>query len=85
MKKKANQHHSKLHFEEEDQGFLHLQPYMQTSLKDNHHDKLAPNFFGPYNILKRIGLMDYNLELPSHSKIHHVFHVPYLKKMVGSN
>jgi hypothetical protein len=85
MKQQVDQHHSKCHFEEGDQVFLHLQPYKNTSLKDNHHQNISPKFYGPYKVLKCIGPMAYKLELPSHSKIHPIFHVSYLKKVVGSN
>jgi hypothetical protein len=68
-----------------DQVFLHLQPYKQTSLKDKIHQKLAPKFYGPYKIIQHIGQVAYKLALPTHSKIHPVFHVSCLKKVVGSN
>jgi hypothetical protein len=35
--------------------FLRLQPYKQTSLKAYHCQKLAPKFYGPHTILKRMG------------------------------
>jgi hypothetical protein len=43
--------------------------------------KLSPRFIGPFKILKRVGEMAYQLELPDHlSDVHDVFHVPQLKK-----
>jgi hypothetical protein len=85
MKKRANKHRFERHFKERDMVFLGLQPYKNTSLKEDHHQKLAPNFYGLYKILKCIGLMAYKLELPSYSKIHLIFHLSYSKKVVGSN
>lgn len=49
------------------------------------HQKLAPNFYGPYTILKRIGLVTYKFALPSHSKMYVVFHVSCLKKVIESS
>jgi hypothetical protein len=83
MKQQANQHHSEWSFAIGDMVFLRLQPYKKTSLKDKTPQKLAPNFYGPYEIPQRIGQTDYKLALPSHSKIHLVFHVSRLKKVVG--
>jgi hypothetical protein len=34
-------------------------------------------------VLKRVGQVSYQLALPSHSKLHHVFHVSCLKKVIG--
>jgi hypothetical protein len=38
---------------------MHLQRYKKTPLKDDHCKNLAPKFYGPYVILKRVGLVEY--------------------------
>jgi hypothetical protein len=43
--------------------------------------KLSPRFIGPFMILKQVGLVSYQLELPGHlADVHDVFHVSQLKK-----
>jgi hypothetical protein len=64
--------------------FLRLQPYKKTSLKGDHCQKLAPKFYGPYTVLKHVGQVAYLLVFPSHSKLHPIFHVSCLKKVIGT-
>jgi hypothetical protein len=70
-------------FEVEDFILLKLQPYKQSSLKKSGAEKLKPIFYGPYKIMRWVGEVDYELELPEGSKIHNMFHVYFLKKAVG--
>ena len=63
--------------------YLCLQPYRQSSLKKKGAEKLQPRFYGPYKIIRKVGEVAYELELPPESKIHNVFHVSNLKKVVG--
>ncbi|GJR12642.1 hypothetical protein Tco_0795294 [Tanacetum coccineum] len=43
--------------------------------------KLNPRYIGPFKILKRVGPMEYKLELPEElSNVHSTFHVSNLKK-----
>ena len=65
--------------------FLRLQPYKQSSLKISGAEKLKPRFYGPYRILRRIGEVAYELELPENSKIHNIFHVSRLKRVLGKH
>jgi hypothetical protein len=84
MKQQADQGRSECQFSEEDHVFLRLQPYKKTSLKVDHCQKLAPKFFGPHTILKPVGQVAYQLALPRHLKLHIVFHVSCLKKVIGT-
>jgi hypothetical protein len=84
MKQQADQGHSECQFVEGYQVFLRLQPYKKNSLKADHCQKLAPKFYGPYIVLKRVVQVAYQLALPSHYKLHIVFHVSYLKKVIGT-
>ena len=51
-------------FEVGDLGYLRLQPYRQSSLKQKEAEKLKPRFYGPYRVIRRIGQVAYELELP---------------------
>ena len=84
MKQQANQHHRERSFDVGDWVFLRLQPYKQISLKQAKKDnKLSPNYYGPYKVLQKIGTMAYKLELPVASRVHLVFYVSCLKKVIG--
>ena len=63
--------------------YLRLLPYRQSSLKKKGAEKLQPRFYGPYKIIQKVGEVAYELELPLESKIHNIFHVSNLKKVVG--
>ena len=84
MKQQADQGHFERQFAEGDQMFLPLQPYNKTSLKAKNCQKLVPKFYGPYTILKCVGHVAYPLSFPSHSKLHPIFHVSRLKKVIGT-
>jgi hypothetical protein len=83
MKHQADKHRSERVFSVGDLVFLHLQPYLQSSVEKRANHKLAFKFFGPYRIVARIGQVAYKLELPATSRVHPVFHVSQLKQCLG--
>ena len=85
MKQQEDQHRRERKFEVGDWVFLRLQPYKQMFLKKQNKDnKLSPKYYGPYKVLQRIGSMDYKWEFPPYSRVHTVFHVSCLKKVIGN-
>jgi hypothetical protein len=79
MKKFADMKRSERTLEINLQVYLRLQPYRHTSLATRRALKLAPRFYGPYTILKKVGDVAYELDLLAHSRIHPIFHVTQLK------
>ena len=46
--------------------------------------KLSSQYVGPYEIMKRVGKVSYELKLPSElAPIHPIFHVSMLEKFIG--
>ena len=61
--------------------FLRVKP-KRSSLRTGSCKKLSARYCGPYPILKKINDQAYRLQLPSHIKVHNVFHVSLLKKYI---
>jgi hypothetical protein len=85
MKKYADLRRSERNLVIGQQVYLRLQPYRQTSVAYCRALKLAPRFYGPFTIIRKIGDVAYELDLPPDARIHPVFHVSQLKPKLGSS
>ena len=45
--------------------YLRLQPYKQFSVHHKRLGKLAPRFYGPFQIVQKVGDISYKLDLPT--------------------
>jgi hypothetical protein len=80
QKSYANNRRRPLEFEEGDYVYLKVSP-LRGMRRFKVKGKLSPRFIGPFLILKRVGEVAYQLELPDHlADVHDVFHVSQLKR-----
>jgi len=71
-----------LEFQEGDHMFLRATLLMGVS-RDLKSNKFTPRFIGPYQIIKRVREVAYQVDLPSSlSNLHSIFHVIELRKYV---
>ena len=79
----ANVRRKELEFQVDDWVFLKVSP-MKVVMRFGKKGKLSPRYVVPYKILKRIGKVAYELELPAKlAAVHPVFHISLLNKCVG--
>ncbi|KAI5438609.1 hypothetical protein KIW84_024371, partial [Lathyrus oleraceus] len=85
MKKFADSKRRVLEFQVGDHVLVKLQPYRQYSIALQRNQKLGLRYFGPFQIIAKIGPVAYKLLLPPTAKIHPVFHVSALKPCKGEH
>ena len=68
-------------FQVGEHAFIKVRP-KKSSLILRSCAKLAPRYYGPFEILSKIGQVAYQLTLPPNLRVHNVFHISILNKYV---
>jgi hypothetical protein len=84
MKSSHDKLHRDLAFQVDDWVWLRLHRRSAASITDSSASKLSPHFYGPFQVIERVGSVAYRLRLPPKACIHDVFHVVFLKKYEGT-
>ncbi|KAL8098109.1 hypothetical protein AgCh_031030 [Apium graveolens] len=80
QKKYADQTRKDREYEVGDSVLLKVSPWKGV-MRFGNKGKLSPRFMGPFEILRRIGPLAYELALPPNlQQVHNVFHVSILRK-----
>ncbi|XP_071900991.1 uncharacterized protein [Coffea arabica] len=80
QKSYADTRRKDLEFVVGDKVFLRVKPW-KSGVVSKRGKKLKPRYIGPFEVLKRVGKVAYQLRLPtSTTKVHDVFHVSMLRK-----
>lgn len=85
MKDQVDTHRREVTYNPGEWVLLKLRPHRQSTAKGSQvfSGKLAKMFYGPFQIIERIGKVSYRLQLPPEAKIHSVFHCSMLKPFQG--
>ena len=78
MKKWADTRRRHVEYKEGDQVMIKLLPQQFKTLRKI-HKRLVRRYEGPFRVVRRVGNVSYQLQLPPRLKIHPVFHVSLLK------
>ena len=82
QKSYADLHRRNLEFEVGDHVFLKKLP-VKGVMRFGKSGKLSPRYVGPFEILRRVGVVAYQLALPpTLTSAHDVFHISMLKKYI---
>lgn len=84
MKTQADRRRCDVEYEVGKMVYLKFRPYCQATVTKRPCEKLAPKYFGPYQIVKRISKVAYKLDLPDETSIHPMFHLSQLKQALNS-
>ena len=84
MKAQHDKHRRDVEFAVGEWAWLRLHRRSSSGITAHQTTKLAAKFYGPYEVLERIGPVAYRLRLPTNAKIHDVSHVALLKKFEGA-
>jgi hypothetical protein len=85
MEAQANKKRRDCTFEPGDLVLLRLQPYRQHTVHHRVSQKLSKRYYGPFPVIRRIGNVAYELDLPPSSRIHPVVHVSQLRTYHGDD
>ena len=64
MQSQADKHRRELELEVGEKVFLKIQPYKLKSLAKRQNQKLSPRYYGPFEVLEKVGSVGYKLLLP---------------------
>ena len=82
QKSYADVRRMKLEFQVGDSVYLKISPTKGT-MRFGFSGKLKPRYIGPFDVIRKVGELAYELALPpSLDKVHNVFHVSMLKKYI---